>query len=75
MVGAEPILVECPLFHREPVHPDIDRVIGDFTSSIMLDVDLTEDMSVADRARALQRSMYEAGRTRPTRIECAARPG
>ncbi|SHT64482.1 Putative phenyloxazoline synthase MbtB [Mycobacteroides abscessus subsp. abscessus] len=54
-------LLNVPLFHREPVHPDIDRVIGDFTSSIMLDVDLTEDMSVADRARALQRTMYESG--------------
>ncbi|MGH3725748.1 MAG: amino acid adenylation domain-containing protein [Mycobacterium sp.] len=54
-------LLNIPLFHRESVHPDIDRVIGDFTSSIMLEVDLTEDMSVADRARALQRSMYESG--------------
>ncbi|MUM18706.1 amino acid adenylation domain-containing protein [Mycobacterium sp. CBMA271] len=54
-------LLNVPLFHRESVHPDIDRVIGDFTSSIMLDVDLTHDMSVADRARALQRNMYESG--------------
>lgn len=54
-------LLNVPLFHRESVHPDIDRVIGDFTSSIMLDVDLTQDMSVADRARALQRTMYESG--------------
>lgn len=54
-------LLNVPLFHRESVHPDIDRVIGDFTSSIMLDVDLTDQMSVADRARALQRSMYESG--------------
>jgi mycobactin phenyloxazoline synthetase len=54
-------LLNVPLFHRESVHPDINRLIGDFTSSIMLDVDLTEDMSVADRARALQRNMYESG--------------
>ncbi|WP_328409196.1 non-ribosomal peptide synthetase [Nocardia sp. NBC_00403] len=54
-------LLNVPLFHREPVHPDIDRVIGDFTSSIMLEVDVTENMSVADRARALQRSMHESG--------------
>ncbi|MEU7765380.1 amino acid adenylation domain-containing protein [Nocardia sp. NPDC049190] len=54
-------LLNVPLFHREPVHPDIDRVIGDFTSSIMLEVDVTEDMSVADRARALQRGMHESG--------------
>ncbi|WP_051407460.1 non-ribosomal peptide synthetase [Nocardia sp. CNY236] len=54
-------LLNVPLFHREPVHPDIDRVIGDFTSSIMLDVDVTETMSVTDRARALQRSMHDSG--------------
>ncbi|MBF6251633.1 non-ribosomal peptide synthetase [Nocardia farcinica] len=54
-------LLNVPLFHREPVHPDIDRVIGDFTSSIMLEVDVTENMTVADRARALQRSMHDSG--------------
>lgn len=54
-------LLNVPLFHRESVHPDIDRVIGDFTSSIMLEVDVTADASVADRARQLQRTMYESG--------------
>jgi mycobactin phenyloxazoline synthetase len=54
-------LLNVPLFHRESVHSDIDRVIGDFTSSIMLEVDVTENLSVADRARELQRSMHESG--------------
>ncbi|MEV6427912.1 amino acid adenylation domain-containing protein [Nocardia sp. NPDC051463] len=54
-------LLNVPLFHREPVHPEIDRVIGDFTSSIMLEVDVTENMSVTERARALQRGMHESG--------------
>jgi mycobactin phenyloxazoline synthetase len=54
-------LLNVPLFHRESVHPDIDRVIGDFTSSIMLEVDVNADVSVADRARQLQRTMYESG--------------
>ncbi len=54
-------LLNVPLFHRESVHPDIDRVIGDFTSSIMLEVDVTADVSVAERARQLQRTMYESG--------------
>ena len=43
------------------MHPDIDRVIGDFTSSLMLEVDVSENMSVTDRAQAIQRSMYESG--------------
>ena len=54
-------LLNVPLFHRESVHPDIDRVIGDFTSSIMLEVDVSADVSVADRARQLQHTMYESG--------------
>lgn len=54
-------MLNVPLFQREPVHPDIDRVVGDFTSSIMLEVDVTENMSVAQRACAIQRSMYESG--------------
>ena len=54
-------LLNVPLFHRESVHVDIDRVIGDFTSSVMLEVDVTENVSLADRARAIQRSMYESG--------------
>jgi mycobactin phenyloxazoline synthetase len=54
-------LLNVPLFHRESVHPDIDRVIGDFTSSIMLEVDVTADVSVVDRARQMQRTMYESG--------------
>ncbi|NUP26771.1 MAG: amino acid adenylation domain-containing protein [Nocardia sp.] len=54
-------LLNVPLFHREPVHPGVDRVVGDFSSSIMLEVDVTENVTVAERARALQRSMHESG--------------
>ncbi|WP_378736868.1 amino acid adenylation domain-containing protein [Nocardia brasiliensis] len=54
-------LLNVPLFHREPVHPDVDRVIGDFTSSIMLEVDVSADVTVAERAKALQRAMHESG--------------
>lgn len=53
-------LLNVPLFHRDAVHPDIDRVVGDFTSSLMLDVDVSEDMSVTHRARDIQRRMYES---------------
>ncbi|MFI6171260.1 amino acid adenylation domain-containing protein [Nocardia sp. NPDC051052] len=54
-------LLNVPLFHREPVHPEVDRVIGDFTSSIMLEVDVSADVTVAERAKALQRAMHESG--------------
>ncbi|WP_459549284.1 non-ribosomal peptide synthetase [Nocardia sp. X0981] len=54
-------LLNVPLFHREPVHPGVERVVGDFSSSIMLDVDVTENVTVAERARTLQRTMHESG--------------
>ncbi len=53
-------LLNVPLFHREPVHPDIDRVVGDFTSSVLLDVDVAESMSITDRARQIQHRLYES---------------
>lgn len=53
-------LLNVPLFHRESVHPDIDRVIGDFTSSVMLEVDVAENVSVAARAADIQHRMYES---------------
>ncbi|MFD3744325.1 amino acid adenylation domain-containing protein [Nocardia sp. NPDC058633] len=54
-------LLNLPLFHREPVHPQVDGVVGDFTSSVLLEVDVTEPATVADRARALQQRLHEAG--------------
>ncbi|MDG3009875.1 amino acid adenylation domain-containing protein [Rhodococcus sp. D2-41] len=60
--SAQPrFLLNLPLFGREPLHPDIDRLVGDFTSSVLLDVDVTAEATVLDRARVLQRTMYEAG--------------
>lgn len=54
-------LLNLPLFHREPVHPDVDEVVGDFTGSIMLEADLTEDLPFTGRARALQANLHTAG--------------
>ncbi|WP_230465332.1 non-ribosomal peptide synthetase [Nocardia seriolae] len=54
-------LLNLPLFHREPVHPRVDGVVGDFTSSVLLEVDVTEPVTVTERARALQRELHAAG--------------
>ncbi|WP_235947492.1 non-ribosomal peptide synthetase [Nocardia terrae] len=54
-------LLNLPLFHREPVHPQVDWVVGDFTSSVLLEVDVTEPATVTERARALQRELHAAG--------------
>ncbi|GAA3970270.1 non-ribosomal peptide synthetase [Actinomadura viridis] len=54
-------LLNLPLFHREPVHPDVDRVVGDFTGSIMLEIDLTRDLPFAERAREIQARLHTSG--------------
>ncbi|MCK5752428.1 MAG: non-ribosomal peptide synthetase, partial [Mycobacterium sp.] len=51
-------LLNLPMFGREQFHPDVDKLVGDFTSSLMLDVDLTDATTPAARARVLQRSLH-----------------
>jgi len=59
--SADPrFLLNVPLFGREPLHADIDKVVGDFTSSLLLDVDLAAAHTPSQRARALQDTMHEA---------------
>ncbi|MFF5209443.1 amino acid adenylation domain-containing protein [Streptosporangium sp. NPDC000396] len=58
--GQPRFLLNVPLFDRRPLHPDVDGVVGDFTGSIMLDVDLSERLTFAERAAEVQRRMHEA---------------
>ncbi|MGH3695315.1 MAG: amino acid adenylation domain-containing protein [Pseudonocardiaceae bacterium] len=51
-------LLNVPLFDREPVHPDVGKLIGDFTSSVLLDVDLTEPAGFVERVRQVQSRMH-----------------
>jgi mycobactin phenyloxazoline synthetase len=48
------------MFGREPLHPDVDRVVGDFTSSLLLDIDLTHTATPAARAHVVQDAMRTA---------------
>ncbi|MBI5736024.1 MAG: amino acid adenylation domain-containing protein [Mycolicibacterium neoaurum] len=47
-------LLNLPMFGREPYHPDVDKLVGCFTSSLMLDIDLAGTGSAAARAQAVQ---------------------
>ncbi len=53
-------LLNVPLFGREALHPDVDRLVGDFTSSLLLDIDLTGTTDAASRAHAVQDAMRTA---------------
>ena len=64
-------LLNVPLFGRQPLHPDVDSLVGDFTSSLLLDVDLTGTRTPAGRARG--RAGGDADRRRPFRLSRAVR--
>ncbi|MFB6894737.1 condensation domain-containing protein, partial [Kitasatospora sp. NPDC056327] len=42
---------------RLPLHPDVERLIGDFTNLVLLEVDTSGGGSFADRVRVLQRRL------------------
>ncbi|OBG81799.1 non-ribosomal peptide synthetase [Mycobacterium sp. E3298] len=53
-------LLNVPLFGRQPLHPQVDSLVGDFTSSLLLDVDLTGARTPVARAGAVQDAMRSA---------------
>lgn len=55
-------LLNLPMFGREQFHPDVDKLVGDFTSSLLLDVDLTGAHTPAARARAVQHALHTAAK-------------
>jgi mycobactin phenyloxazoline synthetase len=58
--GRRRFLLNVPLFGRRPLHACVDLLVGDFTSSLLLDVDLTHAATPAARARAVQDAMRAA---------------
>ncbi|KPY82891.1 Amino acid adenylation [Pseudomonas syringae pv. tagetis] len=51
--------LSLPLFNRMPLHPDVDEIIGDFTSLILLEVSLDAAASFTDKARAVQARLWQ----------------
>ncbi len=52
--------INLTLFNRQPVHPDIDSVIGDFTSSTLIACDQRNSESFAGRAADVQSTLWES---------------
>jgi amino acid adenylation domain-containing protein len=46
------------LFNRRPVHPDIDQVVGDFTTNLLFEIDLRQPERRRDRLVALQQALW-----------------
>ncbi|MBZ4016082.1 non-ribosomal peptide synthetase [Streptomyces purpurogeneiscleroticus] len=51
-------LLNIPTFNRRPLHPDIDAVLGDFTSVTLLEVDLYRASGLGDLAVQIQRQLW-----------------
>ncbi|WP_274535180.1 salicylate synthase [Pseudofrankia asymbiotica] len=56
--GQPRFLLNVPLFDREQLHPDVNRVVGDFTSSVLLEIDLTDRVPFVDRGRQVQARLH-----------------
>ncbi|HEY2740347.1 MAG TPA: amino acid adenylation domain-containing protein, partial [Thermoanaerobaculia bacterium] len=47
------------LFNRLPLVPDVDRIVGDFTSLVLLEVDAAGGSSFEERGRRTQAQMWD----------------
>ncbi|MGK7929609.1 MAG: SDR family NAD(P)-dependent oxidoreductase, partial [Spirulina sp.] len=57
--GKSCFTLNLTLFNRLPVHEEIDRIVGDFTSLVLLAIDCQERESLIVRAQRLQKQLWE----------------
>jgi amino acid adenylation domain-containing protein len=47
------------LFNRLPLHPQVNQIVGDFTSLVLLEVDAAGGGTFEERARRIQRRLWD----------------
>lgn len=52
--------INLTVFNRYPFHPDINKIIGDFTSIILLDINIDSKRSFFDNVADVQNKLVEA---------------
>lgn len=52
-------LLNLPLFDREPLHEHVEGLVGDFSNSLLLDVNVDAGKSFLDRVRSMQSTLHE----------------
>ncbi|MFJ9818086.1 amino acid adenylation domain-containing protein [Streptomyces sp. NPDC101151] len=57
--SAERFCLGLTVLNRMPLHPHVDRLLGDFTSVSLLAVDRTDRAAFADRARSLGERLFD----------------
>ena len=54
------LALNMTLFNRFPFHEDIPKMLGDFTSLVLLNVQLDRNKSFFDNAKVVQKELFEA---------------
>jgi len=57
--GQARFTINLTMFNRLPLHAQIEEIVGDFTSLTLLAVDNAQGRSFAERARNVQRQLWE----------------
>lgn len=57
--GGDPFLLNLPVFSRQGDHPDVDSLVGDFSSSVLINA-CPDRRPFLEQIRAQQRSLHEA---------------
>lgn len=55
----ERLAINLSVFNRSPIHPEVDRIVGDFTSLIVLELQLSPGQSFLEHVRRTQLNMAE----------------
>ncbi|MCP3999466.1 MAG: amino acid adenylation domain-containing protein [Gammaproteobacteria bacterium] len=53
------LTLNLTLFNRMPLHPDVDNVVGDFTSLVLLGIDKLNQGGFESRAQRLQKELWQ----------------
>ncbi|HJP04030.1 MAG: hypothetical protein CL799_04650 [Chromatiales bacterium] len=53
------LTLNLTLFNRMPLHPDVDNIVGDFTSLVLLGVDELDNGNFETRAQRLQKELWK----------------
>ncbi|MET9266654.1 condensation domain-containing protein, partial [Amycolatopsis sp. NPDC004079] len=68
--GQSELLLNLPVYDREPVHPDVPRLVGDFTNLVLLGVEVPGGLSFAEQVRRVQARLHaDASNTAYSGIE------
>lgn len=56
----EKFAINLTAFNRYPFHKDVEKIVGDFTSVILLDVDMGSNKGFIEKAKKTQKTLMEA---------------